>query len=115
MKRTEKTQQSDLPPIEDPGLTPEARQNQLIALSIDLAEKQLRDGTATSQVITHYLKLATEREKLEARKLETEIEMIKAKTEALQSSKEIEELYKDAIEAMRRYSPSGGENDITNL
>lgn len=115
MKRKRDIQTSDLPPTEDPGLTPEARQNQLISLSIDLAEKQLREGTASSQVITHYLKLATEREKLEARKLETEIEMIKAKTEALHSSKEIEELYKDAIEAMRRYSPSGGENDFTNL
>lgn len=115
MKRTKNVETSDLPPMEDPGLTPEARQNQLISLSIDLAEKQLREGTASSQVITHYLKLATEREKLEARKLENEIEMIKAKTEALQSTKEVEELYKNAIEAMRRYSSTGGDNDFTNL
>ena len=96
---------------EDPGLTPEARENQLIALSIDLAEKQLREGTASAQVITHYLKLGTEREKLEVMKMQKEIAMIEAKTEALQSTKEIEDLYKNALEAMRSYSGFGGGND----
>ena len=107
MKKMKQMIEADDFPPEDPGLTPEARQNQLIALSIDLAEKQLREGTASAQVVTHYLKLATERERLETRKLEKEIAMIEAKTEALHSTKEIEEMYKDALEAMRSYSGSG--------
>lgn len=94
-----------------PALTPEARENQLIALAVDLAEKQLIEGTASSQVITHYLKLGSTRERLEKEKLEQENKMLKAKTEALESSKHSEELYQQAIEAMRLYSGHGGPDD----
>lgn len=94
-----------------PALTPEARENQLIYLATDLAEQQLRDGTASSQVITHYLKLGTTKERLEKEKLEKENELLKAKTEALQSAKRIEALYADAISAMRKYSGNGEENE----
>lgn len=97
-----------------PALTPEVRQSQLISLAEDCAEKQLRDGTASSQLITHYLKLATTREKLEIRKLETETELMEAKKEALQSQKRIEELYTDAIKAMRKYSGHGESEDDYN-
>lgn len=90
-----------------PALTPEARENQLIYLATDLAEKQLREGTASSQVITHYLKLGSTREKLERERLEEENKLLKAKTEALQSQKNVEELYKNAIESMKRYSGHG--------
>ena len=100
--------QDDKSPIR-PALTPEARENQMIALAEDLAEQQLRDGTASSQLITHYLKLATARERLERVKLEKENELLIAKTEALQSQKRIEELYADAIKAMRKYSGHGDE------
>lgn len=94
-----------------PALTPEARENQLIYLAIDLAEQQLRDGTASSQVITHYLKLGSTKEKLEKEILEKQKELITAKTEALQSSKRIEELYTEAISAMRDYGGhSNGED-----
>ena len=86
-----------------PALTPEARENQLIALSIDLAEQQLLDGTASSQVITHFLKLGTMKERLEREKLEEENKLLKAKTEALQSAKRVEELYEAALNAMRSY------------
>lgn len=86
-----------------PALTPEARENQMVALAVNLAEQQLRDGTASSQVITHYLKLGTMKEKLEREKLEKENELLRAKTEAIQSAKRIEELYADAIKAMQRY------------
>lgn len=86
------------------ALTPEARENQLIYLATDLAEQQLRDGTASSQVITHYLKLGTTKERIEREILEKQKELISAKTEALQSAKRIEELYTEAITAMRRYS-----------
>jgi hypothetical protein len=87
-----------------PALTPEARENQLIYLATELAEQQLRDGTASSQVITHYLKLGSSKEKIEKEILEKQKDLITAKTESLQSAKRIEELYANAISAMRRYS-----------
>ena len=91
-----------------PALTPEARENQMISLAVDLAEKQLIEGTASSQVITHYLKLGSTKERLEKEKLEEENKLLKARTEALQSAKRVEELYADAIAAMKRYSGNGG-------
>ena len=75
-----------------PAITPEGRENQLIALAVDLAEKQLREGTASAQVITHYLKLATTRERVEKEILEEQKELLKAKTEALKSQKRMDEL-----------------------
>lgn len=90
-----------------PALTPEARENQMISLAVDRAEEQLRDGTASSQIIVHYLKRATTRERLEKELLEQEIALKKAKTEAIQSAKRIEELYSEAINAMRNYSGHG--------
>lgn len=83
--------------------TAEAREQQLIAAAVDLAEQQLLNGTATSQVITHFLKLGTVKEQLEKEKLEMENKLIQAKIEALESSKRIEELYAEAISAMREY------------
>ena len=90
-----------------PALTPEARENQLIFLATDLAEKQLREGTASSQVITHYLKLGSTKEKIEKEILEKQKDLITAKTEALKSAKNIEEMYANAIDAMRQYSGHG--------
>lgn len=87
-----------------PAKTVEARENQLIALAVDLAEKQLQDGTATSQVITHFLKLGSTKERIEKEILEKQKDLITAKTEALKSQKRVEELYAHALEAMKRYS-----------
>lgn len=87
-----------------PALSPEARENQLVSLAVDLAEKQLIEGTASSQVITHYLRLGSTKEKLEKEILEKQKELIEAKTESLQSSKRVEELYANALEAMKNYS-----------
>lgn len=92
-----------------PALTPEARENQLISYAVDLAERQLREGTASSQVITHYLKLGSTKERIEKEILEKQKELISAKTEALKSAKRIEELYTNAIKAMRSY---GGKDDF---
>ena len=94
-----------------PALTPEARENQLISLAVDLAEKQLIEGTASSQVITHYLKLGSTKEKIEKEILEKQKELISAKTENLKSAKRIEELYADAINAMRKYNGQGDPDD----
>lgn len=87
-----------------PATTPESRENQLISLAVDLAEKQLMEGTASSQVITHYLKLGSTKEKIERDILKEQKKLIVAKTENLQSAKRIEELYAKAIDAMRHYS-----------
>ena len=93
-----------------PAATPEARENQLIALAVDLAEKQLIEGTASAQVITHYLKLGSTKEKIEKDILEEQKKLIIAKTDALESQKRVEELYANALSAMREYSGKD-END----
>lgn len=94
-----------------PALSPEARENQLVALATDLAEKQLREGTASSQVITHYLKLGSSKERIEKEILEKQKELIEAKTQNLQSAKRIDELYAQALAAMRSYSGQGEPDD----
>lgn len=86
-----------------PATTPEARENQMISLAIDLAEKQLREGTASSQVITHYLKLGSIKEKTELERLKLENELTVAKTESLKAQKNIEELYANAMQAFKGY------------
>lgn len=92
-----------------PARTPEERENQMINMAVDLAEKQLREGTASSQVITHYLKLGTTRERLEREMLKKQMENLAAKTEAITSAKRIEELYTDAIKAMKEYGGEDGD------
>ncbi len=87
-----------------PALDPEARENQLIALADSLAEEKLRDGTASNQLIIHYLRLGSTKERLEKEKLEKENELLRAKTEALESAKRSEELYAEAIKAITRYT-----------
>lgn len=94
-----------------PAITPEGRENQLIALAVNLAEKQLLEGTASSQVISHYLKLGSTKENIEKEILQEQVKLVKAKTEALKSSKANEALYKNAIKAMRNYSGNGGDDD----
>lgn len=94
-----------------PALTPEARENQLVSLAVDLAEKQLMEGTASSQVITHYLKLGSTKERIEKEILEKQKELIEAKTQSLQSAKRIEELYSKALSAMRTYNGQGDLDD----
>lgn len=87
-----------------PATTEEHRENQLVSLAIDLAEKQLEAGTASSQVITHYLKLGSTREKLEQERLMRENELLNSKVEMMASAKRIEELYAEALNAMRSYA-----------
>ena len=94
-----------------PALTPEGRENQLISLAVACAEKQLMDGTASTAIITHYLKLGSTRERLEQERLEKENELLRAKTESLASQKRVEELYGQALSAMRSYQPTQGDGD----
>lgn len=87
-----------------PATTDEHRENQLVSLAIDLAEKQLIEGTASSQVITHYLKLGSTREKLEQERLARENDLLNSKVEMMASAKRVEELYAEALNAMRDYA-----------
>ena len=102
-----KTKQSESSRMMRPALTPEARENQLVSLAVDLAEKQLREGTASS----HYLKLGSTKEKIEKEILEKQKELIEAKTQNLKSIENSEKLYADALKAFRGYSGHGDEVD----
>lgn len=99
-------------PKRTPARTSQARENRNIALAIALAEKQLQEGTASAQVITHYLKLATTRERIEMEILQEQKALLQAKTENLQSQKRTEELYRNALDAMRIYSGGGHGEDV---
>lgn len=92
-----------------PATTPEARENQMIALTMDLVEQRIRDGTASSQETTHFLKLASQKHKLEMERLRLENDLTAAKTKALADAEEIKVLYEEALKAMRRYGGHGDE------
>lgn len=89
------------------ALSPEARENQLIARAIDLAEQQLIDGTASSQVITHFLKLGTTKAELEKEKLRIETKKAEAQIKSMQNADEMKEVYEKALKAMRNYQGYG--------
>lgn len=91
-------------PRRRPATTEEGRENQLVSLAVDLVEKQLIDGTASSQVITHYLKLGSTRERLEQERLTRENQLLVSKVDAMESGKKVEELYEEALNAMRTYA-----------
>ena len=91
-----------------PALDPDNREQQLISLAVDLVEQRLRDGTASAQETTHFLKLASRKSALEAEKAAAELELMKAKTKSINDQADLKVLYKDAIEAMKRYSGNGG-------
>lgn len=98
------------PKRRSPARSIKSREDQLIALAVDLAEKQLTEGTASSQVIAHYLKLGSTREKLEQKILDRQRYLLEAKTDSLKSAKKMEEMYAEAIQAMRVYN--GQADDI---
>src|SRR3954464_15463428 len=95
-----------------PARTPEAREDELAAAAYDLAEDQIRDGTASSQVITHFLKAGSRRERMEQMRMEHEIELMQVKKEQLEGQKRVEELYVSALEAMRSYSGFGPSQEL---
>ena len=97
-----------------PALTPDNREQQLISLAVDLVEKRLREGTASSQETTHFLKLGSSKNKLEVEKLKQETELLKAKQDSLESTARIEQLYNDAMSAMRTYSGNADKQDISD-
>lgn len=94
-----------------PALSPEARENQMAALAMDLVEQRLRDGTASSQETTHFLKLVSSKAQLENERMRLETELVAAKTKALANAEEIKVLYEEALKAMRRYGGHGDSDD----
>ena len=94
-----------------PALSPEARENQMISLAMDLAEQQLRDGTASSQLITEFVKRGAIKSRIEQEILEKQKELIEAKTQTLQSAQRVEELYSNALNAMKKYSGQDDSDD----
>lgn len=93
------------------AMSPEARENQMISLAIDLAEEQLRNGTASSQVITHYLKLGSMKEREEIEKLKADVKLANAKVKMLESAEESNQLYAEAIKAFKSYNGVTEEED----
>ena len=98
-----------------PALTPEAQENQMIALAMNLVEQRLRNGTASSQETTHFLKLATVKSQLEKEKLMAENRLLEAKANAIDDAKESKELYERALRAMRNYSGNGDPDEYQDL
>lgn len=94
-----------------PAMTLDGRENQLVAMAMDVAEEQLQNRTASSQVIAHFLKLGTVKAQLELEKLKQENMLLEAKRESIQSAQRSEELYANALNAMRRYSGQGDDDE----
>ena len=97
-------------------LTPEAQENEMISLAMQRAREQLENGTASSQIIVHFLKLASTSESIEKEKAKRELELLEAKTEAIRAAERVEELYAEAIKAFRRcsYDISTGDSEYTD-
>lgn len=111
MRNNKPVNSSESPRKVRPALSPESRENQLISLATDLVEKRLIEGTASAQETTHFLKLATSKYVVEKEILENKKELIKAQTQSLQSSQKIEELYTNALNAMKSYSGQSEEDN----
>lgn len=94
-----------------PASSQESREAQLISLAYDLAERRLREGTASSQEVVHFLKMGSQKDRLEREIMSEQKKLVTAKTGSYESGKRLEALYTDAIDAMRRYSGHAGESD----
>lgn len=112
--RRKATPEDEQFPERPPAKTPDGRESQLVNYAINLAEKQLREGTASSQVITHFLKLGTEREKLEREKIARENQLLQAKVDSLANADSSEKMYREALKAMARYSGQEPPSDEYN-
>lgn len=111
MKRSQVKSMSSKPQKSRTALTPEARENQLMSLATDLVEQRLRDGTASSQEVSTIIRLCSTKARLENEILELNKKLIAAKTEAVESNKDLKQMYRDAVKAMRKYSGQGSVDD----
>lgn len=105
-------QSSNAPKKMRPATSPEGRENQLIALATDLAESRLREGTASAQEIVHFLKMGSPREQAEREKMAYEAELLRARTDAVTSGRDMGELLDRAMKAFRGYSGQPEEGDF---
>ena len=96
-------------PRRRPATTPEIREQQVASLAYDLAEEQIRSGHASSQVITHFLKVGSTRDELEKQRIRHENELMEVKRQQIEGQARVEELYLEALNAMKSYS--GAEPD----
>ena len=85
------------------ALSLERREDQLISLAYDLVEERIRNGTATSAETVEFLKRGSTKARLEKEIMEEQKKYMKAKTEAMESAKRVEELYSEAMVAFRSY------------
>ncbi len=115
MSKTANDRISDVAPKARPALTPEARENRMISMAYDEAERQFMNHTASSQVITHFLKLGTVKNQLELEKLRRENILLEAKAEAVKNGEDRKELYENALKAMRSYSGYGETDDEEDI
>lgn len=115
MRKAKNSNSSETYPKMRPALTPEADQSQMISLAYNLVRQRLLDGTASSQETTHFLKLGTEKAKLENKLLEAQTEMAIAKKEALESEKRSAERFEEALKAFRTYSGQGSAEEMDDL
>lgn len=95
-----------------PALSQEARENQLISMAMDEAERRILDGTASSQLLCEFIKRGSMKAQMEIEKLQEENKLLRAKTENLQSQQRVEELYKEALDAMRNYAGYSNDDDF---
>lgn len=107
MPRGRKSPQEPLPPKRGRPKSPEKRENEVIALAYDLAERQIRDGTASAQVITHFLKLGSQKEQLEREIMKEQRKLVSAKTKSIESGDRLETMFQDAMKAFSTYSGNG--------
>lgn len=87
-----------------PARSPESRENELISLAYSEAERRLRDGSASSQIITTLLNLASTKAQLEMEKLRSDLRVADAKVNQMKAQEESKELYEEVIKAFRSYS-----------
>ena len=111
MAKVKAASSSGTSPKMRPALTPEARENQMISLAMDLVQQRLIDGTASSQETTHFLKLASSKAILEKERLEEENKLLRAKTKVMENVEDAKVIYSDVLNAIRKYSGQGDVND----
>lgn len=104
-----KQTQEEQPTQHRKALSPDARENQLIALAMDLAEERMRNGTASAQEIVHFLRLGSSLANLQKEETRQRVELDKAKVKAYSTNEEIKKLYEEAMQAMRSYSGNSDE------
>lgn len=86
-----------------PPLSDKDHEAKLISLTLQMAEQQLIDGTASSQVMTHFLRLGSIRSKVELEKLRLENNLLTEKIQSEKMGQQLKEMFQDVMESLRDY------------